>query len=291
MLRGGELEEKAYDAKHIEQVLVEMRKNFSSYFKSFSKQSVEAIFKKDIQKYQKELDAYREYLALEALDEFDQYDSNAFKRHTRAQCPIIRRCLMSPDEVMKDYRASFNNVTGRQLLDTVRNIAEFGIHYVAQFDDAVHEASISYDDLNLETLDEEDYGCGGVIGYGIQSSLLYGNYARQFAHRSQNAVWSLYFLSGRKDFGLKDGSEFLMIHSELGTCEQNYFYPAELFGFYALQIYLTLKTACADQGITLYDDYRYIYLSSFCDHVADHHREDINTYKRSSEYVESQPWF
>ncbi|NJO00152.1 MAG: hypothetical protein HC875_41595 [Anaerolineales bacterium] len=271
-------------------MLAEIEANFPTYFKSFAQQPLEALFKKGVQEYGKEQKAYQEYLSLEALTEFE-YDPNAFKRQTRTQCPIIRRCLMSPNEVMKDYRASFNIVSGRQLLDTVRNIAEFGISYVANFNDVSHETAASYDDLNLETLNEGKYGCGGVIGYGIQSSLLYSLYPRNFALRSQNAVWSLYFLSGRKDFGLKDGSEFLMVQPKLGTCDQNFFYPAELFGFYSLKVFLLLKSACQKLDLTLYDHYRYVYLSQFCDHVGETHRENINTYTRSSDYVESQPWF
>ncbi len=290
MIRGKELEKKAYEPQHIQNVLAEIGANFPKYFRTFAHQPLQAVFNKAVQEYEKELEAYQKYLRLEALDEFE-YDPSAFKKHTRNQCPIIRRCLMSPDEVMKDYRKSYNQVSGRQLLNAIRNIAEFGQAYVARFDDEIHERATSYNDLGLVPLNEGKYGCNKVVGYGIQSSLLYGLYARNFAHRSQNSVWSLYFLSGRKDFGLKDGSEFLMVHPELGTCEQNYFYPAELFGFYSLKLFLLLKSASEDSGVVLHDHYRYVYLSQFCDHVADRHRDDINTYKRSSAYVESQPWF
>jgi hypothetical protein len=290
MIRGKELEEQVYEPAHIQQVLDEIEGNFPGYFSSFAKQPLKHVFEEHIQKYEKEQEVYREYLNLEALDEFE-CDPNAFKRHTSTRCPIILRCLRSQDEVMKAYKKSFVRVTGRQLLDAVRNIAEFGVSYVADFDDEDHEGAATYEELGLEPLNESKYGCVGVIGYGIQSSLLYGLYPRNFAHRSQDAAWSLYFLSGRKDFGLVDGSEFLMVHADLGTCEQNYFYPAELFGFYALKVFVMLKSGCKKLGITLYDPYRYIYLSRFSDHVADTHRQDINTYKWSSEHVESQPWF
>ncbi len=290
MIRGKDLEERVYEPEHIRRVLAEIEGNLPAYFKSFAHEPLEPIFEQHIREYEKEQEKYREYLDLEALDEFDD-DPNAFKSHTRKQCPIIRRCLMSDDEVMKAYQKSFNMVTGRQLLDVIHKIAKFGVSYVAHFDDDKHETATTYGDLGLETLNESEYGCGGVIGYGVQSSLLYGLYPRQFAHRSQDAVWSLYFLSGRKKFELADGSEFLMVHSDLGTCEQNYFYPAELFGFYALKIWMMLKAACHDLGVDLHTHYRYIYLSRFCDHVAAEHREDITTFKRSSDYVESQPWF
>lgn len=224
------------------------------------------------------------------MDEFE-YDPGAFKTHTRKQCPIIHRCLWSQAEEMRQYKRDFNRTTGRELLDTVRSIADFGISYAEDFDDEEHENAATYSDLGLEPLKESQYYCPGVIGYGIQSSLLYGVDARNFAHRSQNAVWSLYFLSGRGDFGLTDGSEFLMVQPDYGTCEQNYFYPPKLFGFYALRVYLLLKSACDDLGMTFHNRYRYVYLSKFCDHVANTHRDDINAYRWSSEDVESRPWF
>lgn len=290
MFKGKELEEQVYEPEHIQQVLAEIESNFPNYFKSFARRPLGPVFDAHIQKYEKEQEGYREYLSLEALDEFE-YDPGAFKAHTAKRCTIIRNCLWSQDEVMREYKKNFGMVTGRQLLDTVRNIAEFGISYVASFDNQAHENAATYGDLGLEPLNESQYGCLGVIGYGIQSSLLYGVYARNFAHRSQDAVWSLYFLSGRKEFGLKDGSEFLMVRPNEGTCEQNFFYPAELFGFYALRVLLMLKSSCQDLGRPLEDRYRYVYLSRFCDHVADTHRDDINAYKWSSEYVESQAWF
>ena len=290
MIRGKELEPGVYDPEHVERVLAEIENNFPIYFASFAEQPIEPIFKKAIAEHEKERAAYRDYLDLEALDEFE-HDPNAFKSHTRKHCPIIRRCLMSQDEVMNAYRTSFAYVTGRELLSPVRKIAEFGQRYTAQFKDQAHEGANVFSDLELDILSQQEYGCGGVIGYGIQSTLLYGLYPRVFAHRSQNAVWSLYFLSGRKDFDLEDGSEFMIVHPDQGTGEQNYFYPADLFGFYSLKLYLLLNSACADRGITLYEPYRYNYLAAFDDHVGSVHRQDINTFRWNSEHVESQLWF
>jgi hypothetical protein len=289
MISGGELEERVYESEHIHQVLAEIERNFPDYFKSFAERPVGPAFDVHIEGYEKEREAYREYMNLRALDEFE-YDPGAFKAHTRKRCPIIRNCLWAQTEEMKQYKIDFNRATGRELLDTVRSIAEFGVSYVKDFDDEQHENAAHYGELGLEPLKENQYYCRGVIGYGIQSSLLYGLYVRNFAHRSQNAVWSLYFLSGRKDFGLADGSEFLMVQPSHGTCEQNYFYPPELFGFYALWIYLLLESACSDSGVTFHDRYRYVYLSRFFNHVANEHRDDINTYRWSSEYVEARPW-
>lgn len=289
MIRGNDLEQQVYDPVHRERVIEALTEIFPTYFSTFANKPLDDLFKEYMEKHANEQDAYRDYIDRLALQEFE-YDPNAFKSHTRKRCPIIQRCLWAQDEVMKAYKRSFNNITGRQLLNAVGKIADFAIKYVANFDDEAHEAAETPDDLGINQLNEPEYGCGGVIGYGIQSSMLYGVYPWCFAHRSQNAVWSLYFLSGGKDFGLEDGSEFMMAQPEHGTCEQNYFYPAELFGFYALQVYRLLKEACADAGIKFHDRNRYIYLSAFCDHVAERHRDDIKMFKRSSDYVEAH-WF
>src|SRR6476661_1370211 len=50
-----------------------------------------------------------------------------------------------------------------------------------------------------------------VIGGGIKSHFLYSRYPYAFPNRSQNALWALYFLTDKKEFGFDDGSEFLMI--------------------------------------------------------------------------------
>ncbi len=290
MISGKELEEQVYESEHIHRVLAEIENNFPHYFESFAQRPLGPVFDRHIESYEKEREAYREYLDLRALDEFE-YDPGAFKTHTRKRCPIIRNCLWAQSEEMKQYKINFNRATGRELLDAVRSIAKFGISYVDSFDDEEHEDAAHYSDLKLEPLRESQCYCPGVIGYGIQSTLLHSVYGRNFAHRSQNAIWSLYFLSGRKDFGLSDGSEFLMVQPGNDTCEQNYFYPPGLFGFYALWAYLLLESACSDQGIAFRDHYRYVYLSRFFNHVADVHYKDIKILRRSSKDVENQPWF
>jgi hypothetical protein len=286
---GKELEKEVYELGHINQVLVEITRTFPGYFEKFKSQNPEALFSSAIKDYEIEQKSYREYMYLLTLEEFEDNPSS-FKGHTKTKCPIIRRCLMSNDEVMKQYKFSFAETSGRQLLDGVKKIAWFGSDYVTSFDDETHEKSRSYQDLKLEPLNEQSYGVPGVIGYGVQSSLLYGQYPHAFAHRSQNAVWSLYFITNKKSFGLEDDSEFLMVQPKRNTCEQNYFYPADLFGFYALQLYLLLKVACLGIGIKFYDRLRYIYLSVFTDFITDQHRKDIEVYKWSSEYVEDH-WF
>jgi hypothetical protein len=289
MLQGNPLDDRIRGVAHMEGILAEIAANLGPYLASFEPQS-RVAFAKAIEEYEKEREAYRDFLDLEALEEYED-DPNAFKSMARRQCPIVRRCLMSQDEAMKAYKRAFYDVSGRALLSPIRHIAEFGAEYMASFDDELHEATMIPADLELGPLDTDPFGCPGVIGYGIQSTLLYALYARGFAHRSQNATWSLYFLSGRKDFGLADGSEFLIVRGEGAVCEQNFVYPPDLFAFYSLKLYLMLRDAFQEKGYSMDPAYRYVYLSTFSDHVADTHRSDIHVFTRSSDYVERQPYF
>lgn len=290
MIIGKELEKAVYDSSHITDVLTEIEKQFPRYFEAFKeKQPLQGLMDTAVSDHVKLREKYREYLNIPSLIDYED-DPNAFKKMTQTKCPIIHGCLMATDEVMKRYKASFYSAAGRDLLNTVRSIADFGMNYVAEFDDDAHEQITSYAQLGLKALQEDKHYCPGVVGYGIQSALLHGRYGHAFAYRAQDAVWAMLFLSSRLDFGLEGNSEFLMVRPNQGTCEQNYTYPPELFAFYALKIYLMLKKACADIGVTLYPNYRYVYLSQFMYSVAADHRQDIVTYKWSSENVENH-WF
>lgn len=289
MIRGKELEEQVYDPEHIRQVQAEIERNFPDYFESFAQRPIMQSFHNRIKGHREEQKKYEACLDLEAMDEYE-YDPDAFKAFAKQKCPVIHNALMAQAEAMQKYQSDFNKASGRELLDTMRHIAEFGRDYVAAFDDEAHEEAATYADLGLGRLNEPELSLTGVVGYGIQSSLLYSLYPGQFASRLQSALWSLFFLSGRETFGLEDGSEFQIWHLDEGTCAHNYFYPADLFGFYCLYVFLLLRSACEEIGIDLENQYRYIYLSEFFHFIADKHREDINVLTNSSETVESR-WY
>ncbi len=289
MYRGSQLDERVFDGSHINDVLDVMQKTFPKYFASFLRDDAQGLFKNAIKEFDKEQPAYLSYFDPDSLEEYED-DPNAFKKHTRNHCPIIRRCLMSQDEIMNDYKASFNHVSGRELLDTVRRIAGFGDDYLNDFDGTIHEEIQDYRELKLEFLGDAEHTCAGVVGYGIQSNFLYMLYPQAFAYRAQDAVWSLFFLSDKKHFDFEEGSEFVMYSPKYGTGEQNFLYPPELFGFYALSIYRWLKDACREEGIKFDSQYRYTYLDTFMKHVAASQRDSINFLKKSSDYVENH-WF
>lgn len=278
---------RAYEPKHIQAVLTEIGKHFPKYFNSFcsSAADVKKAFAKAIQEWEQDAPSYEEFLDLDSLEEYDD-DPNSFKNALKRECPIIRRCLNSLANEMKKYKKSFNLSTGRDLLSTTTNIVQFGIDHIASFDHKDHEKASEVDSLGLSELLEEDYVAYGVIGGGIKSHFLYSRFPHAFPNRSQNALWALYFLTDKKEFGFEDGSEFLMIDTdeEHPTTQQNYHYPYDLFAYYALCIYRMLKDALAKKGVVLQDEWRYVYLDTFFNHVAEKHLDDINVLKGTGEY-------
>ena len=210
-----DLGERAYEPKHIQAVLTEIGKHFPKYFNSFcsSAADVKKAFAKAIQEWEQDAPSYEEFLDLDSLEEYDD-DPNAFKNALKRECPIIRRCLNSSANEMKKYKKNFNLSTGRNLLSTTTNIVQFGIDHIVSFDHKDHEKASEVDSLGLSELLEEDYVAYGVIGGGIKSHFLYSRFPYAFPNRSQNALWALYFLTDKKEFGFEDGSEFLMIDTD-----------------------------------------------------------------------------
>jgi hypothetical protein len=186
---------------------------------------------------------------------------------------------MSPAKVMDAYRKSFHAAKGKDMLRVVINISEFSRKYMPTFDYAEQQKAKHPAELGLSELDTETYTTFGVIGGGIRSHFLYHLHPDAFPNRSQNSIWAFYFLTQRKDYGFEDGSEFLMINPDGSGTQQNYFYPYDLFTFYASRLFKLLKHECEQLGYQLDDQYRYIYLNSYLDGVAEIHEADINTLK------------
>lgn len=282
-----DLGERAYDSKHIQAVLAKISKHFPKYLQSFSPSAAAAnkAFASAIEEWKRNSPSYEEFLDPDSLEEYAD-DPNSFKSALRKECPIIRRCLNSSANEMKKYKQSFNISTGRDLLNTTTNIVRFGINYIASFDHKKHETVPDVDSLVLSELLEENYIAYGVIGGGIKSHFLYSRYPYAFPNRSQSALWALYFLTDKSEFGFEDGSEFLMIDTdeEHPTVQQNYHYPFDLFAYYGLCIYRMLKEALTKKGVELLNEWRYVYLDTFFNHVAEKHLDDINVLKGIGEY-------
>jgi hypothetical protein len=177
------------------------------------------------------------------------------------------------------------------LLNVTKAIVNFGIEYSQHFSEVDYHQFKSVEDFGLSDLtNDEKYTSYGAIGGGIKSRFLYMLYPAIFANRGQNAIWALYFLAGRSECEFADGSEFLIIDTNILNkagnylTNQNYFYPYDLFSYYAFEILKMLRQACLKEGFKLNEQYRYVYLDAFLDFVAEEmHSKDIAMLK-GSEY-------
>lgn len=284
MQKGGQdLTGRGYETGHVANVLSDLESSFADYFRTFRSgdMPLKQRFADALKSFKGEQKHYLDLFHLDALEDYG-YDPSAFKADLNRRCPIIRRCLMSPAKVMDAYRRNFYTAGGARLLEVTENIVRYAHRHIIDFDNDAHESAASVDELRLGDIDDEEYTAYGVIGGGIRSRFLYMLYPRAFPNRSQNSIWALYFLSNRKDYGFRDGSEFLMVEPE--RAQQNYFYPYDLFAYYALKQLNQLRAACDTEVGELDSHYRYVYLDAFFDHVADTNRDAIQCLLGVDEY-------
>lgn len=269
-----ELSPAVYESRHIEAVTVEIQQSIDRYFASFApdRATLKSTMTEAINAFKKEQAKYQHLFDEDTLEDFE-YDPNSFKGALKSKCPIILRCLNSPSEAMDGYRRDFYRTSGETMLTVTKAIVTFGKRFVRTFQ-ATHYLAGFPGDLGVAELDKPDYSAPSMLGGGVRSHFLYQLYPHIFPNRSQNAVWALYFLSNRKDFGLSDGSEFLMIE-ETGT-QQNYYYPYELFTYYVNLTFKELDQRCIALPYAIDSAHRYVCVNRFFDHIADEHRPDIN---------------
>jgi hypothetical protein len=289
LIRGQDLPtERLYEPVHIAEVLADMKASFPKSFEQFAPDKLHLAkrMKEGIEKYDNERQRYIDLLNREALEEYE-YDPGAFKGTLRRDCPLIRRCLNSPEKVMVNYQMHFNRTHGEVMLKVCINLAKFAEQFMSGFGAEQQLHANHPGDLGISELDTDPYSAYGVIGGGIRSHFLYNLHPIAFPNRSQNAVWVFYFLTHQKDYGYEDGSEFLMINPNGVGTQQNYFYPYDLFTFYASKVFLLLEAHCQEYDYFLDSQYRYVYLNTFLDAIADSRGQDINALKPYYEF-ESQ---
>lgn len=309
-----EVEKICYEEEHVEKVLNLIRKNFDKYFKNFiedeagisiSKKDAEkiggnlgiritqkdklkditkkfkTIIKEAIEDFEKDREKYEDILNEEVLEEYEE-DSSTFKSIAlKNECPIIHSTYYNKAAKELDkYRYEFNISNSEDLLTVVTNLYYFAEDYKNEFYNAnTYDEINKYWDLEISDLDTDDYTVYGVIGGGIKSHMLYKLYPGLFPNRSRDSIWSLWYLTEKDVIDCEKDSEFLMIDINKYITQQNYFYPYELFIFYAHQIYQMLKKKAEELNIGFDDDYRYVYVDSFFKFIAKQHQEEINTLK------------
>ena len=258
----------------IQEVKIKKSKNTSQKFKNIIKEAIND-FEKDRHKYIAIFDE-------EALEEYKD-DPLGFKSTVlRNDCPIIHATLYNKRAKELDkYRYEFNISDANELLDVVTNLYYFGRDYYNNFyNQDKYDEIDNYEDLKISDLDTEDYTVYGVIGGGIKSHMLYKVYPAVFPNRSRDALWAMWYLTGKQTFGCKMDSEFLMIDVEQSIAQQNYFYPYELFAFYAHQIYQLLKQKAIENDVYIDPEYRYVVVDTFLSFVAKQHEDEISFLKQ-----------
>jgi len=309
------IEAKCYDFEHIEQVLGTIRNNFTKYYDEFikseagnavtaddvkkiagnlgvknvksrdkinQKEKFINIIKESISSFERDREKYLAIFDEESLEEYED-DPQYFKSTVlKNECPIIHSTIHNKRAKELDkYRYEFNVSDPNELLRVVRNLHNFAEEYYHEiYDKESYDQLDKYEDLGYGILDTDDYTVYGVIGGGIKTHMLYKVYPAVFPNRSRDAIWALWYLTNKNTFDCKQDSEFLMIDINKSITQQNYFYPYELFAFYAHQIFQMLKEKADLNDVYLDPEYRYVFVDSFLGYVAQKHDKEISFLKQ-----------
>ena len=309
------IEEISYKPTHIKSVLNEIKSNFDNYFKEYvetekgnspneldisilaerfkissksrkkkvdPKANLNRIVDEEIEYFEKDRHKYLEILDIEILSEY-KTDTSYFKDTIlRNQCPIIQHTLQNRKAKELDkYRYEFNIADPYNLLEVTINITQFANYYKKNIAPKIDIYQIQdVNDLQLSDLEKEEYTVFGVIGGGIKSHFLFKLYPDTFPYRSREAIWALWYLTSKKKFDCKQDSEFLMINLKDSSTQQNFFYPYDLFGYYAVNILKLLKENFIEIGANFDENYRFVILDSFLSFVAQKHIDEINVLKQ-----------
>lgn len=316
-----ELDDFCYEAEHIEKVYEEIKKNINGYFEKYvssrggviiSNESIEALRAKmdvnsnikftidkskleknleaikaaALKEFNKDIEEYDELFDLATLEEYEE-DPAGFKNDLKKECSIIRKTLNSSDESLKQFKIKFNVCNANKLLKVMTNIASYVSDYPEKWDGYDYEAEytienlIEDDLLEQSILDTEGYGLDGVIGGGIKSYVAYKLLPEYFPHRSREAIWALWYLTNKKDFGYEQDSEFLMILTDKVVTHQNFYYPYQLFGIYSYLIYRLLLEKYKELNVFFPEKHRYVMTNDFLKFVAKCHEAEISELTRN----------
>lgn len=304
------VEEICYKPEHIEQVLTAIKLNFYEYFHKFLETESGSVLGRDefarlaehfgskapsgnptknlannfksilagsLESFQKDRDKYLQILDAESFVEYRD-DPSYFKNTIlKNQCPIIRTTLQNKRAKELDkFRKAFNIASPNHLLNVVQKIATFANSYINTYDEASYDRMTRLEEMGLVELNKDEYFAFGVIGGGIRSEMLFKMYPCAFPSRSREAVWALWYLTEKKAYGCEQDSEFLMINKKESTTQQNYFYPYDLFVFYAFQIYRLICKEAERLNVHLAKEYRYVIVDAYLSYVAKCHEDEIN---------------
>ena len=240
--------------------------------------------------YDRDAKKYRDFFEEDSLDEFRDGGANAFKTALRKEVPVIQRTWNSPNEELAQWKIKFQNNASKELLATFENLMEFASEWERTKGAAHLDGCASAEEVGLDAInDDPTMYVIGVVGVGIKSTVLFHQWPASFPKRDRQAMFGLFFLTGKAHFGLSTGSEFQMIvDRDLANdgapllknhrTEHNFWYPYGLFSLYAVRVWKHLKAYAARLGVPLDESHRFVWLDAFFQGIAkDLHAADIRT--------------
>jgi hypothetical protein len=236
MFYPNDIEDICYEMEHINKVLEEIKNNIPEYFQRYLdtdggkalaeddvsrltkifgsssspkakiknyKQTLENIQKQAIADFESDRKIYLEIFNDEALEEYSR-DVSSFKNTVlRNEVPIIRKTLQNrAAKELDKYRQAFKESQPGNLFNVSKKLVQLANEWKTNwYDSNEFEELTDIDDLGYYELDDDECVVFGVIGGGIKSTFIYKLFPFMFSVRSREAVWALWYLSGKKKFG------------------------------------------------------------------------------------------
>ncbi|MCC9608573.1 hypothetical protein LOC68_09590 [Blastopirellula sp. JC732] len=237
-----------------------------------------------VEEFESEAAKYREFFDEGAIEEYEE-DPNAFKHLMTRELPVIARTLRQSNKELKEWQKKFRLARPADLLAVFTNVLDFYDEWSANHSVVAYKSYNAPAEFQLAPInDDENLNIPGVIGMGIKTIVLFHKDPQRMPQLGRFALFGLYFLSGRKSFGMiSDSSEFLMINDETKAAngsfvmDQNYWYPYDVFSLYLLRIYRWISSKAAEQGFGVDDQRRYVYVERFLEAVCAEHLDDMKT--------------
>lgn len=222
----------------------------------------------DIDKYQ---DEFAGHFDLELFDEDsdDVYEFQEFKDVFATKLWTVRGALRTPDPDLDLYKSKFQQTTGAQIFNTVREILLETDNYMRNTASTVNFKRVkTVTDLKLDFLDEENMFLPGIIGLGIRSELLHRIYSSHFAIMTRRSGWAMYYLTDECD-------EFVIDEEQDGKARTSFYweYEYDRFSYLCNFICNLLEENLSKYNITLNPQKRFGYVNLFLNEIFQHHKK------------------
>nr|WP_144925372.1 hypothetical protein [Paenibacillus bovis] len=233
------------------------------------------ILKATINKWNKEIDKYQEefvdYFDLELFNEDNDevYEFQEFKDIFATKLWTVKGALRTPDPDLDLYKSKFQQTTGAQIFNTVREILLETDNYMRNVAEKVNFKRVkTIQDLKLDFLDEENMFLPGIIGLGIRSELLHRIYPSHFAIMTRRSGWAMYYLTDESE-------EFVIDEEQDGKARTSFYWEYEYDRFTYLCNFLCnlLEENLNKYNITLNQQKRFGYINLFLNEIFQQNKE------------------